>query len=144
MATKARKRTAKQPRTTTTAQTAGERIKGAWAGTLDTLSAAQENLEKQVRSLLQKNKISTRDAASLLKDVRALAERQRKKATRRLQAGVAQLQARVGKERRVLGRMVDEAVHSALAAFNIPSRQEVASLTRKVEELSKKIDRLRR
>jgi len=35
-------------------------------------------------------------------------------------------------------------VQRALAAFNIPSRSEVGDLTHKVEELSRKIDALKR
>jgi DNA polymerase III gamma/tau subunit len=123
---------------------AGERIKGAWEETRETVTAAQGSLETQIKALLKKNKISTKDAASAFKDVRARAERERKKAARELRARLAELQLRMQKERRALARTVDEAVHSALAAFNIPSRQEVANLTRKVEELSRKIDRLRR
>jgi polyhydroxyalkanoate synthesis regulator phasin len=76
--------------------------------------------------LLKKNKISAREAASALKALRVRVERERKK------------------ERKVVGRRVDEAVQGALAAFNIPSRREVAELTRKIEELSKKIDSLKR
>ena len=40
--------------------------------------------------------------------------------------------------------MLDDAVQRALAALNIPSRQEVQTLTRKVAQLSRKIDRLER
>jgi hypothetical protein len=35
-------------------------------------------------------------------------------------------------------------VKRALAALNIPSRQEIHDLTQRVEELSQKIDRFRR
>ena len=71
--------------------------------------------------------------------MRALAERQRKRAARELKARAAQIQTRVKKEGKVASRAVDEAVRSALAALNIPSRAEVANLTRKVEELTKKV-----
>ncbi len=43
-----------------------------------------------------------------------------------------------------MGRYADEAVQGALAALNIPSRREVHELTRRVEELSRKIDGFRR
>jgi polyhydroxyalkanoate synthesis regulator phasin len=39
---------------------------------------------------------------------------------------------------------VDGAVRRTLAALNIPSRHEVHELTRRVEELSRRIDRFRR
>jgi polyhydroxyalkanoate synthesis regulator phasin len=40
--------------------------------------------------------------------------------------------------------MVDEAVQRTLAALNIPSRQEVHELTRRVEDLSRRVGGFRR
>ena len=74
----------------------------------------------------------------------ALVSRERKKAARQLEARLADLQARARKERQVVARMANEAAQSALAAFNIPSRREVQELTRKVAQLSRKIDSFRR
>jgi hypothetical protein len=44
----------------------------------------------------------------------------------------------------MVGRAVDDAVKRTLAALNMPSRQEIQDLTHRVEELSHKIDRVRR
>jgi len=123
---------------------AGTAIKDTWSSTLTTLTSAEENLEKQVRALLKKNKISTKDAATMLQDVRALVGRERRRALKQLDTRLKTLQARIHKERKVVGKMVNDGVQSALAAFNIPSRHEVAELTRKVDLLSKKIDTFRR
>jgi hypothetical protein len=101
-------------------------------------------VEKRVRALLERNRISTRDASTLLKDVNALVGRERKKAARQLEARLQALQARARKERKVVARMANDAAQNALAAFNIPSRQEVQELTRKVDQLSRKIDSFRR
>ena len=122
-----------------TATTTGARIRVAWTDAVAALTRAQTNLEGEFRKLLRRNQISTKDAATMLKDVRALAERERKKAAKELRARAAVLQTRVQKEGKVAARAVDEAVRSALAALNIPSRAEVAHLTRKVEELTKKV-----
>lgn len=122
----------------------GDVLKDTWYSTVGAITNAQDGLEKQVRSLLKKNKISTKDAATMLKDVNSLITRERKKALRELEARLSTLQARARKERKAVARMVDDAVQGALAAFNIPSRQEVHELTRKVDELSKKIDSFRR
>ena len=70
-------------------------------------------------------------------------ERERQKAMKQVEGRLAVLQTRAKKERRAVSRMVDEAVQRALAALNIPSRQEVQELTRRVEELSRKIDGFR-
>jgi polyhydroxyalkanoate synthesis regulator phasin len=123
---------------------AGAALRDTWSQALTALTAAEDSLEKQVRSLLKKNRISTRDASSMLDDVSALVRRERRKAVKELDARMKTLQARIVKERRVVGRMVNDGVQNALAAFNIPSRHEVAELVRKVDQLSAKIDSLRR
>lgn len=126
------------------AKTAGARIRMAWSDAVVALGSAQANLEAEVQKLLRRNKINTKDAATMLKDVRALVERERKKASRELRARAAELHTRVRKERKLAARALDEAVRSALAALNIPSRAEVANLTRKVEELTKRVGRRKR
>jgi Poly(hydroxyalcanoate) granule associated protein (phasin) len=131
-------------KTSRSTKTAGARIRGAWSDVVAAVSTAQANLEGEVKKLLRRSRISTKDAATMLADVRALADRERRKAAKELRARAAELQARVQKERQVAARALDDAVRSGLAALNIPSRAEVAALTRKVDELSKKIQRSRR
>jgi polyhydroxyalkanoate synthesis regulator phasin len=126
------------------ARKAGGRLRDTWSQTVASVAAAEAAVEKQVRSLLHRKRISTRDASRLLKDVNAMIARERKKAAGQLEARLAALQARARKERLVVARMASDAAQSALAAFNIPSRQEVQDLTRKVDQLSRKIGSLRR
>jgi polyhydroxyalkanoate synthesis regulator phasin len=108
------------------------------------LSSAESNVQKRVRGLIKRTGVDTRKAAATLKEWNSRFERERKKAVRRLEARISQLQERAKKERRAITRRVDETVQSALAALNIPSRHEVHELTRKVDELSRRIDRFRR
>ncbi len=123
---------------------ATDRLRETWSQTVSSLASAEAAVEKKVRRLLQRNRISTKDASTLLRDVNALASRERKKALRQLEARLTKLQVRARKERDVVARMANQAAQSALAAFNIPSRQEVHELTRKVDQLSRKIDSFRR
>lgn len=117
-----------------------DRLRDTWYATVSALTSAEDSLEKQARGLLKRNKIDTKDAAAMLRGVRALLDRERKKAVRDVEARVGNLQARLRKERKTLSRVVNEAVQGTLATFNIPSRREVAELTRKVDQLSGKID----
>ena len=132
------RRSARTPRSTT------DRLKDTWYATLSALTSAEENVEKQVRGLLKRNKIGTKDASAMLKDLRTLIDRERKKGLRDLESRLSSLQGRLRKERKVLARMVNEAVEGTLATFNIPSRHEVAELTRKVDQLSRKIGAFKR
>jgi poly(hydroxyalkanoate) granule associated protein phasin len=72
-------------------------------------------------------------------ELRHKVERERKNAARQIAGQLARLQARLNQERESLGRRMDDTVHRALIAFDIPSRQEVRRLTRKVDELSRRI-----
>ena len=133
-----RKTTARKPRGT------AEVLRETWASTVAALGSAEAEVQKQIKGLLKRNRIGARDAATVLKRFGARVERERKKALKQLEARLAPLQARVQAESKVVGRKVGQAVKGGLAAFNIPSRQEVNDLTRKVEELSRKIDAFKR
>ncbi len=138
------RRTVTRLKRAATPRAAQNPLRKTWNDTVQALNTAEARMQKEVRGLLQRNKISTKDAATMLKDVRALVNRGRKKGLKQVETRFAIVQARVGQERRHLGKMVDKAVQSALAAFNVPSRQEIHELTRKVNELSKKIDSFKR
>jgi len=85
-----------------------------------------------------------RDQGSLiLGQVRTRLDKEGRNAYRQLETRVGQLQARLGRDTATLGRRVDDAVRGTLARLNIPSRREIAELTRKVDELSQKIDAFR-
>jgi poly(hydroxyalkanoate) granule-associated protein len=139
---KTRKRTS--ARRKAAAKTAGDRIRDTWAATLAALASAETEVEKQVRLLLKKNRINAKDARAALEGLRDRFDRERKKAIKQLEARLKGLQSRIRKERKNVTKMAEEGVQSALAALNIPSRQEVADLTGKVEQLSRKIDSIRR
>jgi hypothetical protein len=76
------------------------------------------------------------------RDVRK-ALREGRKALKQVEARRGELQGRLHRDRLTLGRRLDVAVRDTLARLNIPNRREVADLTRKVDELSHKIDAFR-
>ena len=123
---------------------AQSRIRTTWEAAVARVTDAEGRVQKQVRALLQRSRIGTRDAATMLRDVRALVERERKKGLKQLEGRFAALQSRLRTERKSAGKAVEAAVQGALARFNIPSRREVHELTRKVDELTRKIDSFRR
>ena len=135
---------AKKAKATKGARTPGDVLKGTWSAAVDALTSAEREVERQIRLLLKKNKITAKDASGILKQIRARVEQEPKKAVKELQGRIKGLQARIGREGKAIGKMVESAVQGALAAVNIPTRREVAELTRKVEELSRKIDTLKR
>ena len=102
------------------ARTAGAMLRQTWGAAVTALSAAEEEMARQLKGLLRRNRITPGDAS----------------------ATISALRTRLERERRSLKRALDSAVHGALASINVPSRQEVAELTQKVEELSRRIEGL--
>jgi phosphate uptake regulator len=136
MTKKSKTRKSARPRSTADA------LRQKWEAAVKSLAAAEAEVEKQVRQFVAKSTVG-QDARRTFGEFKKRLERERRKAVKELEAGVTRLQGRLKKERKNVGRVVDDAVHRALVAFNIPSRQEVGELTRKVDELSRKIDSFR-
>jgi polyhydroxyalkanoate synthesis regulator phasin len=138
----ARKKAAR--RAATPARRAKSRLQKTWKETQAALSSAEGTVQKRVKELVERSGVDTRQATKALKAWGGRLERERKKAVKQVEGSLSGLQTRARKERRALARTVDEAVRRTLAALNIPSRQEVHELTRRVEELSRKVGGFRR
>jgi len=123
---------------------AGDRLRETWDATVEAVTSAEAEAERQLRRILARNKIKPADARTALLAFRARVEKQRQKAGRELETKLAALQQRLRRDGKSLGRAVGEAVRGTLVALNIPSRREVSELTSKVDELSRKIDGYRR
>lgn len=130
----------KTSRTKSAPETTAEMLRERWQAALKSLASTEAELEKQWKHLVKKSGLSGKDAKGALKELRVRLEKERQRALKNIEAGVAGLQARVKEERAVLSHKANEVMKGALVAFNIPSRQEVGELTRKVNELSRKID----
>jgi hypothetical protein len=126
------------------ARAAGDRIRETWDATVEAVTSAEAEAERQLRRILARNKIKPADARTALLAFRARVAKQRQKAGRELETKLAAVQQRLRRDGKSLGRAVGEAVRGTLVALNIPSRREVSELTSKVDELSRKIDGYRR
>jgi len=138
MPKKKTRRPAGRPRTPQAA------IRDTWNQALKTLASAEAEVQKQVETLIKRRRLASTDAAKLVKGLRARVEKERKTAMKQIEARLATCRSAVGKERKVVGKTLDRAIHRAMAALDIPSRREVAELTRKIDDLSRKIDTVRR
>ncbi len=101
-------------------------------------------LEQRARALMKTSGVDPDKAAERLAALRQRLDRERRKAVKRVEGRLVGLRARARKERRVLTSKADEAVHRALVALDIPSRKELHELTRRIEDLTRKIDALQR
>ncbi|HWX24273.1 MAG TPA: phasin family protein [Vicinamibacteria bacterium] len=119
-------------------------LKSTWDATLEALASAESEVQHQVKGLMKRNRLAAKDAQAIVQKLGGRVAQERKRALKELEIHARSLQTRLQKERKTLGRIVRETVEGALASLNIPTRVEVANLTRKVEELSRKIDTRRR
>jgi len=94
-----------------------DRMRATWGAAVGAFTAAEEEMARQLGALMRRNRISAADASAAL-------------------SGLA---ARLDRERKSLGRTLDGALHGALASLDIPSRREVADLTRKVDQLTQRL-----
>jgi hypothetical protein len=135
---------ARKPAVRSRPRAASARLADRWSRARRTLAVAEKKVEREVRSLVERSGIDVQQATRALRGWRQRLERERNRALAQVGARVHALQARARREREQLGRAAEGAVRRALAALDIPSRREVKALTRRVAELSRKIDGSRR
>jgi polyhydroxyalkanoate synthesis regulator phasin len=126
------------------ATTTRDRIRQTWGATVEALTSAEAQAERRLRRLVARNRVTPAEARAILDSFRTRVQKGRRRAARQLGARLSALQVRLRHDGKNLGRMVDQAVRGTLAALDIPTRHEVSQLTRKVDELSRKLDGFRR
>ena len=119
-------------------------LKDVWKAAVEAFTTAEAEANRQVGVLLKSGRLTAREAQQQIEQLSVRLQKERKKAMRQVEDRLQSVQSRVEVERKNIGKTVDEAVRAALAAFNIPSRREVSELTKKVDELTGKIDGFRR
>ncbi len=123
---------------------AAKALAGTWNEAREALGTAEQAVRRRVRALAREGGNRSQQAGELLTTWRRRLERERRKALKQAEQGFATLQTRARRERKVLFRAVEDRLQGAMAALNIPSRQEVHDLSRRVEQLSRQIDGFRR
>jgi poly(hydroxyalkanoate) granule-associated protein len=83
-------------------------------------SIAEEGIEKFIDELVERGEASEKEGKKIAADFR--------KRTRR--------------NRRDLEKGIDQRIQKTLKAFRLPTKQDVASLTRKIGQLEKKVNKL--
>lgn len=132
--TKARKAVKKVARTVATESTTA----------MDALKAAPGVAEARVKALIESGKPALARAQAAMNETGRTLSKKTMALRKDLSTRVSDIGSRVEKERKVLGKRVEGAVKTTLASLNIPTRSEINLLARRVEELSLKIERLKR
>ena len=120
------------------------RLERTWNDTRRALRTAEATVGKRVAALVERSGLEPREVMRQAEVWRAQLDREGRKAKKRFEARLGALKQRAKRDRRTLVRSADEAVARALAALNIPTRHEVQLLSRRVEQLSSRVDAFRR
>ena len=135
-ATQRTKHAHKAPKKTTLAHEAGKAV--------DALKHAPKTAEARVKALIESGKPALERAQAFASETSKNLSKQTRAIRKDIAHRVSDLGVRVEKERKSIGRKVESAVKTTLASLNIPTRSEINLLARRVEELSRKIDSLKR
>lgn len=111
---------------------------------MEALKEAPKNAEERVKALIESGKPALERAQAFATETQKNLSRQSKAIRKDIAHRVADIGTRVEKERKSLGKRVEGAVKTTLASLNIPTRSEINLLAKRVEELSRKIDSLKR
>lgn len=138
---------ARRTRRSRVVRTAGETVSNlrkSVAGAVDQIRDTEAKVEKQLRALVRKNKLSRKDASRILSSVKDRLQHQRRSAMKQIDASLKVVQSRFRRESHAASRVAENAVRRTLAALNIPSRKEILELTAKVDALSRRIASMKR
>lgn len=110
----------------------------------EALKSAPRSAEAKVKALIESGRPALKRAQAFASETGKTLSKRTTALGKDIAHRVSDLSARVEKERKTLGRKVEGAVKTTLASLNIPTRSEINLLTRRVEELSRKIDGMKR
>jgi poly(hydroxyalkanoate) granule-associated protein len=119
------------------------RLEKSWNDTRRALRSAEETVGRRVAALVERSGLEPREVMRQAELWRSRLDREGRKAKKRVEVRLGELRQRAKRNRQTLTRSVDDAVARALAALNIPTRQEVRQLQRRVEELKARVERIR-
>ena len=110
----------------------------------EAIQDAPKTAEARVKALIKSSQPAIKRAKALVNKTGKSLSKQTDALRSDLSKRVSEIGATIEKERKNLGQRVEGAVKTTLASLNIPTRTEINLLARRVEELSKKIDGLKR
>jgi polyhydroxyalkanoate synthesis regulator phasin len=132
----ARKKSARKA-TSARSKVAPSRLESATRTAKNAARSAVHTAEGALHHL--RSNLSHVDARKAIASIGRAVIAERRSALKRIDTGLTLIQERVEKERKTVSRVAEATVRRTLAALNIPSRREIATLTRKVDELSRRI-----
>ncbi len=105
---------------------------------------AQEEIEDFVNRLIERGSIAETDGRRMVKDVLDQRRKQMERAGERAQEVATEVRSSVTEGPKKLADDLEQRIETVLAKMNIPTKEEVETLTAKITALTHKVDELKK
>lgn len=105
---------------------------------------AQEEIEDFVNRLIERGSIAEADGRRMAKDILDQRRKQMERASERAQEVATEVRSSVTEGPKKLADDLEQRIETVLAKMNIPTKEEVETLTSKITALTHKVDELKK
>ncbi|MGE5602630.1 MAG: phasin family protein [Nitrososphaerales archaeon] len=105
---------------------------------------AQEEIEDFINRLIERGSIAEADGRRMAKDVLDQRRKQMERAGERAQEVATEMRSSMAEGPKKLADDLEQRIESVLARMNIPTKEEVETLTAKITALTHKVDELKK
>jgi poly(hydroxyalkanoate) granule-associated protein len=105
---------------------------------------AQEEIEDFVNRLVERGSIAEADGKRMMKDVLDQRRKQMERAGERAQEVAGELTTKLTEEPKKIADDLEQRIEGVLTRMNIPTKEEIETLTSKITALTRKVDDLKK
>jgi poly(hydroxyalkanoate) granule-associated protein len=105
---------------------------------------AQEEIEDFINRLVERGSIAEADGRRMAKDVLDQRRKQMERASERAQEVATEMRSSMAEGPKKIADDLEQRIESVLARMNIPTKEEVETLTAKITALTHKVDELKK
>ena len=105
---------------------------------------AQEEIEDFVNRLIERGEIAEADGRRMLKDVLEQRRKQMEHAGERAQGVASDVASNLGAGQKRIADDMEERIEGVLGRMNLPTKEEIETLTSKITALTRKVDELKK
>ena len=105
---------------------------------------AQEEIEDFVNRLVERGSIAEADGRRMIKDVLDQRRKQMERASEKAQEVATEMRSNLSEGQKRIQDDLEQRIESVLARMNIPTKEEIETLTAKITALTHKVDELKK
>ena len=121
-----------------------EALRKVLLATMGAAAIAQEEIETLVNRLVERGSIAEADGKRMAKDILDQRRKQMERAGEKAQEVATEMRSSVTEGPKKIADDLEQRIESVLARMNIPTKEEVETLTSKITALTHKVDELKK